>query len=220
MYPNIVKIQNAVTFNQVKGIFGFDDSSSCGKIAFPAVQAAPAFSSSFPAIFGARKDVPCLIPCGIDQDPYFRMTRDVAPKLGFPKPALIHSKFIPGLQGVQSKMSSSEPASAIFVNDSPKEIENKIKKFAFSGGKESLEQHRAEGGDPDKDISYQYLRFFVEDDEKMRQLYDVGIGFLALSLISLGIQERRDSQLSNEAGIDPSDSAFDWQHSEESCHDH
>ena len=32
------------------------------------------------------------------QDPYFRMTRDVAPRLGFNKPALIESKFFPALQ--------------------------------------------------------------------------------------------------------------------------
>jgi tryptophanyl-tRNA synthetase len=128
MYPNIVKIQSAVTFNQIKGIFGFDDSSSCGKIAFPAIQAAPSFSSSFPHIFGhdINKQVPCLIPCGIDQDPYFRMTRDVAPKIGFLKPSLIHSKFVPGLKGPRSKMSASDPSSAIFVSDSPKEIANKV----------------------------------------------------------------------------------------------
>ena len=32
------------------------------------------------------------------QDPYFRMTRDVAPKLGYIKPALIESSFFPALQ--------------------------------------------------------------------------------------------------------------------------
>jgi tryptophanyl-tRNA synthetase len=30
------------------------------------VQAAPAFSNSFPHIFGSRKGVPCLIPAAID----------------------------------------------------------------------------------------------------------------------------------------------------------
>jgi hypothetical protein len=30
-------------------------------------QAAPSFSNSFPHIFGGRTDVPCLIPCAIDQ---------------------------------------------------------------------------------------------------------------------------------------------------------
>ena len=67
MYPNICKIQKAVTYNQVKGIFGFDDSANIGKHAFPAVQAAPSFPSSFPHIFGERVDIPCLIPCAIDQ---------------------------------------------------------------------------------------------------------------------------------------------------------
>ena len=38
-----------------------------GKIAFPAVQAVPSFSNTFPDIFGKKKDVLCLIPCAIDQ---------------------------------------------------------------------------------------------------------------------------------------------------------
>jgi hypothetical protein len=32
------------------------------------------------------------------QDPYFRMTRDVAPRIGYQKPALIESLFFPALQ--------------------------------------------------------------------------------------------------------------------------
>ena len=44
------------------------------------------------------QDARCLIPCAIDQDPYFRMTRDVAPRLKFHKPSLIMSRFFPALQ--------------------------------------------------------------------------------------------------------------------------
>ena len=66
-YQNMIRIQKRVTVNQIKGNFGFGDSDCIGKISFPATQAAPAFSSSFPFIFGNRKDVPCLIPCAIDQ---------------------------------------------------------------------------------------------------------------------------------------------------------
>ncbi|KAI7686919.1 hypothetical protein SSS_07800 [Sarcoptes scabiei] len=97
-YENILKIQRLVTFNQVKGIFGFNDSDSIGKISFPAIQAAPAFSSSFPQMFGTDKNRLCFIPCAIDQDPYFRMTRDVAPKLKYSKPSLIYSTFLPALE--------------------------------------------------------------------------------------------------------------------------
>lgn len=62
-YQNIVRISKCVTFNQVKGIFGFGDSDGIGKIIFPAVQVAPALSTTFPLIFGDKK-VPVLIPCG------------------------------------------------------------------------------------------------------------------------------------------------------------
>ncbi|CAF1217216.1 unnamed protein product [Didymodactylos carnosus] len=171
-YRNICKIQKCVTYNQVKGIFGFGDSDCIGKIAFPAIQAAPAISSTFPFIFGEKQkqELACFIPCAIDQDPYFRMTRDVAPRLNFPKPALLHSVFFPALQGSQSKMSSSDPNSSIFLTDTPKDIKNKINKHAFSGGKASIEEHREKGGDCEVDVSYQYLRFFLDDDEKLQQI--------------------------------------------------
>ena len=42
-YRTILKVQKCVTFNQAKGIFGFGDSDCIGKIAFPAVEAAPSF---------------------------------------------------------------------------------------------------------------------------------------------------------------------------------
>nr|XP_056706965.1 tryptophan--tRNA ligase, cytoplasmic [Euleptes europaea] len=169
-YKNILKVQKHVTFNQVKGIFGFTDSDCIGKISFPAIQAAPSFCTSFPQIFNNRKDVQCLIPCAIDQDPYFRMTRDVAPRIGYPKPALMHSVFFPALQGAQTKMSASDPNSSIFLTDTPKQIKTKINKHAFSGGKDTVEEHRKYGGNCDVDVSYMYLTFFLEDDDKLEQI--------------------------------------------------
>lgn len=61
------------------------------------------------------------------QDPYFRMTRDVAPRIGHLKPALIESKFFPALQGESGKMSASDSNSAIFVNDTPSQIKDKVR---------------------------------------------------------------------------------------------
>lgn len=176
-FRNVVRVQKHVTYNQVKGIFGFTDSDVIGKISFPATQAAPSFSNSFPHIFGDRKDVQCLIPCAIDQDPYFRMTRDVAPRLGYAKPALLHSTFFPALQGAQTKMSASDTNSSIFLTDTPKQIKNKVNKYAFSGGKDTVEEHRQFGGNTDVDVSFMYLTFFLEDDEqleKIRQDYTSG----------------------------------------------
>ncbi|KAJ8905073.1 hypothetical protein NDN08_001584 [Rhodosorus marinus] len=172
MWKNIVKIQKAVTYNQVKGIFGFTDSDNIGKHGFPAVQAAPSFSSSFPDIFGEKSDLPCLIPCAIDQDPYFRMTRDAAHRLKLKKPALIHSKFFPALQGDNTKMSASDENSAIFITDTPAQIKKKVNKYAFSGGRATLEEHRELGGIVEVDIAYRYLTFFCDDDELIEKLAD------------------------------------------------
>ena len=48
-------------------------------------------------------------------------------------------------QGETGKMSASDPTSAIFVTDSAAQIKNKINKHAFSGGGETVEEHRANG---------------------------------------------------------------------------
>jgi len=170
MYPNILRIEKAVTGSVVRSTFGFVESDNIGKFSFPAIQAAPSFSNSFPHIFGKRTDIPCLIPCAIDQDNYFRLTRDIAPRLGYLKPALIHSKFFPSLQGPMTKMNASDASSAIFVTDTPKEITNKIKKYAFSGGQATSELHRQFGANLDVDVSYQYLTFFCADEAKVEDI--------------------------------------------------
>lgn len=176
------------------------NSTNIGKIFFPSVQCVAAFATSYPEIWSDQPnptrtqsiaDIACLIPMGIDQDPYFRLLRDNASRMRFPspKPALIHSKFLTALQGAGGKMSSSNPNSAIFMTDTPKQIkvssspslgkliasnlfpQTKINKYAFSGGQVSIEDHRRLGGNPDVDVSYVYLTYFEEDDAKLEEVY-------------------------------------------------
>ncbi|CCM05790.1 uncharacterized protein FIBRA_08023 [Fibroporia radiculosa] len=169
-YRNVSKVSRQITINQAKATFGFNDSDNIGKIHFAAIQASPSFSNSFPQIFGEVTNIPCLIPCAIDQDPYFRLTRDVAVKLKYPKPALLHSKFFPALQGPQTKMSASNANSSIYMTDTPAQIKNKINRHGFSGGQETEEEHRRLGGNPDVDVAYQYLGFMMEDDEEWAKI--------------------------------------------------
>ncbi|KAJ7043082.1 hypothetical protein C8F04DRAFT_1073632 [Mycena alexandri] len=169
-YENVSKISRQITYSQAKATFGFQDSDNIGKIHFAAIQATPSFSNSFPQIFGTASNIPCLIPCAIDQDPYFRLTRDVAQKLKYPKPALLHSKFFPALQGPQTKMSASDANSSIYMSDKLSQIKNKVTTHAFSGGRETKEEHQRLGGDTEVDVSYQYLSFFLDDDEELERL--------------------------------------------------
>ena len=66
---------------------------------------------------------------------------------------------MPSLQGAKSKMSASDEKSSISLTDTPNQIKNKVNKYAFSGGKETAEDHRKYGGNCDIDVSFQYLRF-------------------------------------------------------------
>ena len=45
-----------------------------------------------------------------------------------------------------------------------------IKKHAFSGGRDTKEEHRKFGGDTSTDVSYQYLSFFMEDDDRLLEI--------------------------------------------------
>ena len=122
------------------------DSDCIGKIHFASIQIAAAFPLRLSQVFWTcPSKTPCLIPCAIDRDPYFRVCRDVADKLKFSKPSLIHAKFFPALQGASTKMSASDTTTSIFMDDTPKQIQKKINKYAFSGGRATLEEHRGIG---------------------------------------------------------------------------
>ena len=69
-------------------------------------------------------------------------------------------------------MSSSVDSSAIFLNDTPKKVKDKINKYAFSGGQVDIESHRRLGGNPDVDVAFQYLKFFFDDDVELKAIED------------------------------------------------
>ncbi|CCK72439.1 tryptophan--tRNA ligase WRS1 KNAG_0K00710 [Huiozyma naganishii CBS 8797] len=171
-YETVVRISRQITGSTAKAVFGFTDSDCIGKFHFASIQIASSFPSSFPGILDLPEKTQCLIPCAIDQDPYFRVCRDVAEKLRYAKPALLHSKFFPALQGSSTKMSASDDTSAIFLTDTAKQIQKKINKYAFSGGQMSIDLHRKLGGNPDIDIAYQYLKFFKDDDALLKDCYE------------------------------------------------
>ncbi|MBD3319063.1 tryptophan--tRNA ligase, partial [Candidatus Woesearchaeota archaeon] len=168
LYPEAIKVAKRLTFSQVKSAFGFTPSNNVGEIFYTSMQAVPAF---LPSVL-KKKKMACLIPHAIDQDPHFRLTRDILPKLGYFKPSSIQGRFLTGLGGLgeEGKMSSSG-GHAIYLTDSPKEVKKKINKYAFSGGRDTVEEHREYGGNPDIDVSYQWLTYFEDDDEKLKRIY-------------------------------------------------
>ena len=82
------------------------------------------------------------------------MTRDVAVKLKYQKPAGFYSIFFPALQGKTGKMSSSDPNSSILLSDTAADIKRKINKYAYSGGGATIEEHKAHGANLEVDVPF------------------------------------------------------------------
>ncbi len=163
LYPIAAEVAKKINFSNIKAVFGFTNDTNIGMIFYTSLQSAPCFI----------EEKPVLIPLGVDQDPHFRLTRDVAPRIGKPKPALIHNIMIPSLEGPGGKMSASEENTTIYTTDTPEVVKKKINKYAFSGGQPDVAQHRKLGGNPDIDVSYQYLKIFFEpDDIALKKIYD------------------------------------------------
>ena len=161
-----------VNVNRLKAIFGFDDTNiNMGQLVWPIYQSAAAFSKAFAGIFGDQ-NIRCLVSYAIDQDPYFRLCRDIAPKLDLYKPCSIMSTFLPSLDGSGKMSSSLENAQnfSIFMTDDDEMIKNKVLKYAFSGGRDTLKEHRQYGGNINTDIAYQYLKYFEEDDKILENI--------------------------------------------------
>ena len=62
-------------------------------------------------------------------------------------------------------MSASVPNSSIYLSDTKEEIERKIKKYAYSGGKGTKEDQGKYGADLEIDVSFTYLKFLMEDEK-------------------------------------------------------
>ncbi|MBI4020291.1 MAG: tryptophan--tRNA ligase [Candidatus Aenigmarchaeota archaeon] len=161
MYTPAVKVAKKITYSTARAVFGFTNETNIGIGFYPALQIVP-------TLFEKKR---CLIPAAIDQDPYWRIQRDIAESLGHYKAAAIHSKFLPPLTGPEGKMSSSVQETAIYLDDDPRTVKEKIMKYAFSGGGATIEEHRKRGGNPEVDVAFQWLHMlFEEDDGRMEEI--------------------------------------------------
>jgi len=119
--------------------------------------------------FGGAKRV--VVPVGVDQDPHIRLARDIAFKEKLLQPAATYHRIMKNLKGGE-KMSKRDPSATLSLSDSP-EVARKKLMSAFSGGRDTAEEQKKHGGNPDIDVLYEIMKFhFIEDDallEEMRQ---------------------------------------------------
>ena len=168
------RVASRINYSTAKAVFGFTDATNVGMLFHTAMQSAPCF---FPSELRGE-NIPVLIPAGIDQDPYWRITRDIAEKLGYYKPTALHLEFIPGLTK-GGKMSASNPNSAIFTTDNPKTAMKKVNK-AVTGGRISVEEQKKLGGKPEECNIFSWYKTIFEDNDNAltKRFEDCKTGFL------------------------------------------
>ena len=156
---------NKITLNEFRAVYGQADPArivsaltQIGDILYPQLE----------------ERMPGVIPVGVDQDPHIRLTRDTVRRMKEKKfflPAGLYHKFIPSLDG-ELKMSKSRPESCIDLPEDPKDAAKKIMK-AKTGGRENTKQQKKLGGEPEKCIIFElYKQHLVEDDKKLKEIYD------------------------------------------------
>ena len=166
LYTNIynlaVKFSRGLTYSTIKDVYGYTSDQNIGLHFYPAIQSAHII---LPQTLGIPN---VLVPIGPDEDAHLRVCRDIAEKFGYVKPAVLHSVFLPGLDG--EKMSKSR-GNAIFLLEDEKTIKKKIMS-AYSGGQTSVEEHRRLGGNPDVDVAYLYLKSYFMTPKESKELYE------------------------------------------------
>lgn len=163
-YELVLSLSKKITENNFRAIYGHLNP---GKLAANLLQYADILHRQLPEFDGK---MPSLTGIGIEQDPHARATRDLSRKLSFPveTPSFIYFEHQRGLQ-VGKKMSASQPDTAIFLDDSPADVKKKVNR-AFSGGKDTLEEHRKYGADVDIDRAFEILKFHHPDTDIVNEI--------------------------------------------------
>jgi len=154
-----------VTLNEFKAVYGNADPS---RIASSLAQMGDML---YPQL---EEKMPGIIPVGVDQDPHIRLTRDVIArtkeKYGFAPLASMYHKFTPSLDG-GLKMSKSKPSSMVELPEDESLLRKKMK-ATKTGGRETIEEQKRIGGEPEKCIVFElYKQHLIEDDKDLDSVY-------------------------------------------------
>ncbi|MFX1251841.1 MAG: tryptophan--tRNA ligase [Promethearchaeota archaeon] len=163
-----IKFSANVTYNMMKAIYG---ERSFGLYNCALVQAGDILLPQLEDFGGAR---PTITPIGYDQAPHSRLTRDLARKqeyrdaYGFVMPSFTFHTLIEGLDGSE-KMSKRNEMSIFTLNEDQKSLKRKIMN-AFTGGRNTAEEQRKLGGQPEICRIFDlYKYFFIEEEEHIKE---------------------------------------------------
>jgi len=131
------------------------DLSTYGFLGYPLLQTADII------IYRAK-----YVPVGIDQVPHLEISREIARRFNylykeiFPEPEALLTEF-PKVVGVDGRKMSKSYENAIYLSDSPKEVEQKILTMVTDPARVK----RTDAGNPDLSPVYQLHKIFSSKEE-------------------------------------------------------
>ena len=194
--------RNPTYKEQIKEIVG-KDLSTYGFLGYPVLQAADI------TIYKANK-----VPVGVDQAPHVELTREIVRRFNqvyrpiFPEPEVLltETQKLPGTDG--RKMSKSY-GNAVFLSDSPKEIDTKISRMMTDPARVK----RTDPGEPEKCPAFQFHKIYStaqEIEEVSKGCRTASIGCLDCKKIMIKhvveelapVRERRASYEKNPEAVE------------------
>jgi len=119
--------------------------------------------------FGGAKRV--VVPVGVDQDPHMRLARDIAFKERLILPSATYHRIMRSLRG-ESKMSKRDPGSTLSLPDTLPEAQKKLS-AVFTGGRTTADEQKKLGGEIEKCVLFDVMRFhFVEDKKTLAKMME------------------------------------------------
>jgi tryptophanyl-tRNA synthetase len=92
-------LSNETNMNELKAIYGLNDSSSMLHVNSPVIQAADVLHTQIRNLGGPR---PTVVPVGVDQDPHIRLMRDLAKRFRVYSVKEDHGKISVFIKGIDS----------------------------------------------------------------------------------------------------------------------
>lgn len=159
-HDHVRVIQRHLSIKAIKRHFGYTDDHCVGLYAYVATQVMPCIPQALDLDSNSQVHWNCLVVAGHDQFPYFSLARQVRHRLQTPGSlAMLYGSHLPALKGpTAGKSSSSQPATAVFLDDPDDVIQRKLR-GAFSCP-----------NDGSLDTAMQYMRCFESSDDAYEQL--------------------------------------------------
>lgn len=154
-YKLVIKLMSMSTINKLENIFG--KKENVGEYFYVFVQMMPCF---------IEKDKQCIIIAGKDQDPFFRLAREMAKRLKLPSPIIIYTKNVPGLDGSEKMSSSVISSNPIYISDDELIIKKKINSIKKVGSG-SLDELFEFGANLKIDIPFRLIELFDKNESNV-----------------------------------------------------